>query len=40
MNSVTVRDSLLLKYYHHNADEMKEDKEGWDAQHACAKTAY
>jgi hypothetical protein len=28
MNSFTVRDSLLLKYYYHNADEMKEDKKG------------
>lgn len=26
MNSVRVRDSLLLKYYHHNADEVKEDE--------------
>jgi CRISPR/Cas system CSM-associated protein Csm5 (group 7 of RAMP superfamily) len=26
MNSVTVRESLLFKYYHHNADEMKENE--------------
>ena len=28
MNSVTVRDSLLLEHYHHNADEMKMKRMG------------
>jgi len=33
-NSVTVRDYLLLKYYHHNPDEMKEDeKDGTRSTH-------
>jgi len=39
MNSVTIRDSLLVKHYHHNADEMKMKRMG-DVQHACDKTAY
>jgi hypothetical protein len=33
MNSFTVRDSLLLKYYYHNADKMEDEKGGTHTMH-------